>query len=118
MEKFWSDSWLMSEEKFIEKTEREVTAWSIAGRTAPFIAVAGMLLIIFFAEQWITIYAVIVLTVWVIISVAWWWWALFKILRVIRLLLSAKVKFDEVKAELVSIKNDMGNRQRRKSTKD
>ena len=105
----------MSEEKnFVNKTEKEVSAWAIAGRTAPFVAMAGMLLIAFFFEKWITVYAFSVIIIWVLVSVAWWWWALNKILRVIKMLLSTRVKFDEVKQELKSLKNDMGDRQRRK----
>lgn len=105
----------MSEEKnFVNKTEKEVSAWSLLGRTAPFVAMAGMLLIAFFFEKWITVYAFSVIIIWVLVSVAWWWWALNKILRVIKMLLSTRVKFDEVKQELKSLKNDMGDRQRRK----
>ena len=74
---------------------------------------AGMLLIAFFFEKWITVYAFTVIIIWVLVSVAWWWWALTKILRVVRMMLSTKVKFDEVKEELKSLKNDMGNRKRR-----
>ena len=105
----------MSEEKnFVNKTEKEVSAWVLLGRTAPFVAMAGMLLIAFFFEKWITVYAFSVIIIWVLVSVAWWWWALNKILRVIKMLLSTRVKFDEVKQELKSLKNDMGDRQRRK----
>ena len=104
----------MSEEKnFVNKTEKEVSTWALAGRTAPFVAMAGMLLIAFFFEKWITVYAFAVIIIWVLVSVAWWWWALNKILRVIKMMLSTKVKFDEVKKELKSLKNDMGNSQRR-----
>ena len=104
----------MSEEKnFVNKTEKEVSAWVLLGRTGPFVAMAGMLLIAFFFEKWITVYAFTVIIIWVLVSVAWWWWALTKILRVVRMMLSTKVKFDEVKEALKSLKNDMGNRKRR-----
>ena len=66
----------------LEKTENEVSAWSIAGRTLPFVALAGFIACVFFAENWIPIYASLVIVVWVTVSVAWWWWALNKILRV------------------------------------
>tara|TARA_B100000282_G_C31460432_1_gene366591 strand:- start:133 stop:450 length:318 start_codon:yes stop_codon:yes gene_type:complete len=104
----------MSEEKnFVKNTEKEVSAWIIAGRTAPFVAMAGMLVTAIFADAWLTVYAFTVVIIWVLVSVAWWWWALSKILKVIKMMLSTKIKFDEVKEELKSIKNDMGNRKRR-----
>lgn len=104
----------MSDEKqFVNKTEKEVSAWGLLGRTAPFVAMAGMLAIAIFANTWLTIYAFTVIVIWVLVSVAWWWWALTKILKVVRMMLSTKVKFDEVKEELKSIKDDMGNRKRR-----
>ena len=109
---------MSEEEKFAKKTESEVTIWRLAGRTAPFVAMAGFICCAFLAKEWLTIYAVLVITCWVTVSVAWWWWALHKILRLIGLMLSTKVKFDEVKTELRSIKNDMGNRKRRESNKD
>ena len=104
----------MSEEKnFVKNTEKEVSAWIIAGRTAPFVAMAGMLVTAIFADAWLTVYAFTVVIIWVLVSVAWWWWALSKILKVIKMMLNTKIKFDEVKEELKSIKNDMGNRKRR-----
>ena len=106
----------MNDEKdLLSKTETEVSAWSIAGKTAPFVALAGFIACAFFAHEWIPFYAVSVIIIWVAVSVAWWWWALNKILRVTRMMLSTKHNFEEVKQELASIKNDMGNRQRRKS---
>ena len=53
-----------------QKTEKEVTAWSIAGRTLPFVALAGFIACVFFAEDWIPIYASVVIVVWVTVSVA------------------------------------------------
>ena len=99
----------------LEKTENEVTAWSIAGRTLPFVALAGFIACVFFAEKWIPIYASLVIVIWVTVSVAWWWWALNKILRVTKMMLSTNHNFEEVKQEIRSIKDDMGNRERRKS---
>ena len=97
-----------------KKTENEVTAWSIAGRTLPFVALAGFIASVFFAEDWIPIYASVVIVVWVTVSVAWWWWALNKILRVTGMMLSTNHNCEEVKKEIRSIKDDMGNRKRRK----
>lgn len=103
----------MNDQKdLVEKTEQEVTVWSIAGKTAPFVALAGFIACVFFAETWIPIYAVTVIIIWVAVSVAWWWWALGKILRVTRMMLSTHHNFEEVKQELASLKNDMGNRKR------
>lgn len=117
VETVWTDCQVeMNDEKeLVSKTESEVTAWSVAGKTAPFAALAGFIACAFFAETWIPFYAVAVIIIWVAVSVAWWWWALNKILRVTRMMLSTKHNFEEVKQELASIKNDMGNRQRRKS---
>jgi len=104
----------MNDQKdLVEKTEKEVTVWSLAGKTAPFAALAGFIACTFFAQEWIPFYAVAVIVIWVAVSVAWWWWALGKILRVTRMMLSTQHNFEEVKQELASIKNDMGNRQRR-----
>ena len=109
----------MSEDKnLVNKTEQEVTAWSVAGKTAPFVALAGFIACAFFAHEWIPFYAVAVIVIWVAVSVAWWWWALHKILRVTRMMISTQYNFEEVKAELRSIKDDMGNRQRRESDGD
>lgn len=105
----------MEKEHFAQKTEREVSVWSIAGKTSPFVALAGFIACAFFAEEWIPFYAVAVIIIWVAVSVAWWWWALGKILRVTRMMLSTQHNFQEVKNELASIKNDMGNRKRGKS---
>ena len=46
----------MSEDKndLLEKTENEVTAWSIAGLTLSFVALAGFIACVFFAENWLT----------------------------------------------------------------
>ena len=52
-----------------------------------FVALAGFIACVFFAENWILIYA-LVIVVWVTVSVAWWWWALNKILRVTKMMLS------------------------------
>ena len=100
---------------YTQKTENEVTAWIIAGRTLPFIALAGFIATVFFAQEWIPVYAVTVIVLWVAVSVAWWWWALHKILRVTKMMLSSQHNFEEVKEEIRSIKDDMGNRKRRES---
>lgn len=102
----------MSDKNLYEKTEKEVTAWSVVGKTAPFAALAGFIACVFFAEAWIPFYAVAVIIIWVAVSVAWWWWALHKILRVTRMMLSTSHNFEEVKQELKSIKDDMGYRKR------
>lgn len=108
---------MSDKDQLAQKTEKEVTAWSIAGRTMPFIALAGFIACVFFAQEWIPVYAVTVIVIWVAVSVAWWWWALHKILRVTRMMLSSQHNFEEVKKEIRSIKDDMGNRQRRESDK-
>ena len=106
----------MAEEKdLLKTTEQEVSVWGLAGKTAPFVALAGFIACAFFAHEWIPFYAVSVIIIWVAVSVAWWWWALHKILRVTRMMLSTRHNFEEVKQELKSIKDDMGNRKRGKS---
>lgn len=105
---------MTDEHDLLKKTESEVTTWSIAGKTAPFVALAGFIACAFFAHEWIPFYAVAVIVIWVAVSVAWWWWALHKILRVTRMMLSTKHNFDEVKQELASLKNDISDRKRTK----
>jgi len=108
----------MPEDNFVNNTDREVNAWKIAGWTLPFIAMAGMLVCSLYFSDWITIYAVTVIVIWVAVSVAWWWWALHKILRIARLLLSTNNTFVEVQQEIKSLKEDVSDRKRRKQKKD
>lgn len=95
-----------------KKTEKEVTWWKIAARTAPFIAMAGMAVCYLLAEDMLLFYIGAVILIWIGVSVAWWWWAIEKILKVSRMMFDTSVKFEEVKKELRAIKQDVGNRKR------
>lgn len=95
-----------------EKTEKEVTWWKIAARTAPFIAMSGMAVCYLLAEDMLLFYIGAVILIWIGVSVAWWWWAIEKILKVSRMMFDTGVKFEEVKKELRAIKQDVGNRKR------
>ena len=96
----------MDQKKFSEKTESEISAWRIAGRTAPFLALAGVVLCVLFAEDNISYYVAAVVLIWVVASVAWWWWALAKILKVVAMMLDTSVRFEEVKNELKTLKQE------------
>ena len=102
----------MDPKKFNKQTEYEISAWQIAGRTAPFAGLALIVLCALFAETYLTHVAVLVIVAWVIVSVAWWWWAINKIARIARMFFDTTVKFDEVKKELKALKEDVGNRKR------
>jgi len=95
-----------------ERTEEEIAWWKIAGRTAPFIAMAGMGICYLLAEHLIVFYIGLVVLIWIFVSVAWWWWAIEKILKVTRMMFDTSVKFEQVKEELRDIKKDVGNRKR------
>jgi len=95
-----------------ERTEEEIAWWKIAGRTAPFVAMAGMGICYLLAEHLIAFYIGLVVLIWIFVSVAWWWWAIEKILKVTRMMFDTSVKFEQVKEELRDIKKDVGNRKR------
>lgn len=95
-----------------DRTEEEIAWWKIAGRTAPFVAMAGMGICYLIAESYILYYIGLVVLTWIFVSVAWWWWAIEKILKVTRMMFDTSVKFEQVKKELRDIKQDVGNRKR------
>jgi ABC-type multidrug transport system fused ATPase/permease subunit len=96
-------------EDIIIKTEKEVSRWTIAARTLPFVALAGLFFIYFIGwdnmyEQALTIGAIIFFSV----AVFWWWWAIYKIASFAKLLEQTTKNFEYIKNELSKFKKDLG----------
>ena len=67
--------WKLSKKRiFVNKTEKEVLSWAIAGRTVLCCNGRNVSPAIL-ADTWLTVYAFTVIVIWVLVYVAWWWWA-------------------------------------------
>jgi uncharacterized membrane protein YqjE len=96
------------QEQFIQTTEKEVSLWILAGRTLPFIALAGLFLTHFIGwdtmyKQALTIGAILFFGV----AVFWWWWAIYKMSAFAGLLKQTVENFKTINDELSKLKKDI-----------
>lgn len=103
--------------KLHDNTEKEVSLWRLLGLTLPFVGMTAIIMCVLFANNYVVHVTVAIVMIWITVAVYWWWWALYKIARISKLMLTTGIRFEEVKKELIELRDDLGNRQRPKQTK-
>lgn len=96
------------QKQFVQTTEQQVSLWTLAAGTLPFVALAGLFFIHFIGwnnmyEQALTIGAIIFFGV----AVFWWWWAIHKISIFARLLKQTVDNFQTIREEISNLKKDI-----------
>lgn len=96
------------QEQSVRITEKEVSLWTLAARTLPFVALAVLFFIHFIGwdkmyEQALVIGAVLFFGV----AVFWWWWTIYKIATFAELLKQTVDNFQGIKDELSKLKKDI-----------
>lgn len=82
--------------------------WKYAAGTLPFVALAIVVLLDLIG--WTELHTKLLFTTLIIFfssGVVWWWWAVDKIVYLTKLLIDSERKFDELKSEISSIKQDV-----------
>jgi Tfp pilus assembly protein PilO len=86
----------------------QVLWWKYAAGTLPFLGLATVVLLDIIG--WTDLHnkvLFIILIGFFISGVIWWWWAIDKILKLTTLLINTEKKFDELKTEITSIKQQV-----------
>jgi biotin transporter BioY len=89
-------------------THKQIKFWAILAGSVP-MAALGFL---WFCHLigWVDVYhksLIVGGTIFFFISIIWWWWAIFKIAELAFLLHGTSERFDEVRKDIINIRNDI-----------
>lgn len=96
--------------QLLKKTERQADLWRYAAWTAPFIALALIILSYYLGNDQIQNIVIIgIVSTFFAVSVFWWWWAIDKIYQIVKAFDKTDKSFDTVVTELQKIRKDIQN---------
>ena len=94
--------------EFSKKAIKDIKLWAWLATVLPITSLAGLFFLEFIGiSSNIRLLLTLGATLMFLISVVWWWWAIYTIATIAKNLSTTIDRFDDVKKDLKSIKNDL-----------